>query len=250
MKKVINLLSLLIISVILLTSCSGITDALFPPDYKEITNNIFTKYIEMNLIVETHSEGSSAKYKSQGSAVIYGRDDYYYYCLTNAHVIETDISSKNVSYTVTDCYGKTYNALFVHADVSRDLAVLKFISGDNLCVVELADSDPAKNENVVAISTSNHLINAVTYGKIRKYETIDIFDDNGGNDTRVTFPVIWHDAPMWDGASGSALLNLDMELVGINYAVATNSSNQFIYGFAVGVSHVREYLEENNLIIK
>jgi hypothetical protein len=53
---------------------------------------------------------------------------------------------------------------------------------------------------------------------------------------------------MWDGASGSVLLNMDMELVGINYAVGTNEEGQFIYAFAVSVSHVREYLEENKLM--
>jgi S1-C subfamily serine protease len=53
---------------------------------------------------------------------------------------------------------------------------------------------------------------------------------------------------MWGGASGSVLLNMDMELVGINYAVGTNADGQFVCAYAVSVSKVREYLEENKLL--
>lgn len=248
MKRIIKILSLLIISITVLTSCSDVIDFFFAPDYREVTNEIFEKYIEMNLIVETRSEVNSRERTSQGSGVIYTKDSHYYYCLTNAHVVETAANAQNVTYTVTDCYGGTHKATFVHADKSRDLAVLKFISAEPLCIVELARFDPIIGQNIAVISTSNHLINAVTYGKVKSYDTVKVTDSNGKDDTRVTFPVIWHDAPMWDGGSGSMLLNMDMELVGINFAVATNSQGQFYYGFAVGVSHVREYLEENNLM--
>lgn len=248
MKKIIKLLSLLVISVMLLTSCSEVIDFFFTPDYRVVTNDIFAKYIEMNLIVETSSEVGSKELTSQGSGVIYGKDTHFYYCLTNAHVVETDAKAKNITYTITDCYGVVHKATFVHSDRSRDLAVLKFISAEPLCIVELAEFDPFVGQNVAVISTSNHLINSVTYGKVKTYDTVNITDSMGNDDTRVTFPVIWHDAPMWDGGSGSVLLNMQMELVGINYAVAINGQGQFNYGFAVSVSHVRKYLEENNLM--
>ena len=250
MKKITKLFSIVLISVMLLTSCTGLTDILFPPDYKQITNDIFTKYIEMNVMVEAKSGTGDTNYKSQGSGVIYGEDSKYYYCLTNAHVVDKDAELGSVTYTITDCYGKEYSGALIHSDRSRDLAVVRFTRGaESLCVVKLAESDPVINQNIAVISTSNHLMNAVTFGKVKDYKNVDIFDDVGNDDTRVTFPVIWHNAPMWDGASGSVLLNMDMELVGINYAVATNSNGQFVYAFAVSVSHVRTYLEENNLMI-
>ena len=248
MKKIISLLSLLMIVVMLLTSCADVIDFFFAPDYREVTNGIFEKYIEMNLIVETGSVVSSKERTSQGSGVIYAKDTHFYYCLTNAHVVETAANAKNITYTITDCYGVVHKATLVHSDTSRDLAVLKFISADPLCIVELAKFDPFVGQNIAVISTSNHLINSVTYGKVKSYDTVKVTDSKGNDDTRVTFPVIWHDAPMWEGGSGSVLLNMDMELVGINYAVSTNSQGQFYYGFAVSVSRVREYLEENNLM--
>jgi S1-C subfamily serine protease len=55
---------------------------------------------------------------------------------------------------------------------------------------------------------------------------------------------------MYSGGSGSVLLNTDMELVGINYATGTNKNGSFLYGFAVSVTHVRSYLETNNLMMQ
>ena len=250
MKKIISLSALLLTAVIILTSCSGISD-IFGPDYKEITNEIFTNYIEMNVIVTTVHGTEESGYENQGSGVIYGLEYGYYYCLTNAHVVEDDPKYAATSYVITDCYGTEYKGALVHSDYDRDLAVIKFRrGGESLCTVKLADSDPKIGTNIAVLSTSKHLINAVTYGKVQDYATVKINDRYGNDDTRVTFPVIWHDAPMWDGASGSVLLNMDMELVGINYAVGTNEEGQFIYAFAVSVSHVREYLVENNLMKK
>ena len=248
MKKITSLLATLLISVILLTSCSGIAGIIFPPNYKQVTNDIFTKYIEMNLIVETYSRSTRYEYTSQGSGVIFAKKGQFYYCLTNAHVLETVEGAQTVSYSVIDCYGKEYIATHVASDVSRDLAVLRFIAAEELCVAEIAKFDPIVGENIAVLSNSNHLINSVTYGKVKKYDKVEITDENGKDDTRVKFPVICHDAPMWSGASGSALLNMNMELVGINYASYTTADGAFVYGCAVGISHVREFLEENYLI--
>lgn len=249
MKKIINLLSLLIIAVMLLTSCSGIMDTLNTPDYKQITNDIFTNYIEMNLIVTTRSESVNFVNFNQGSGVIYAKEGGYYYCLTNAHVVETVPTDKNVTYTVTDCYGNKYDAIYIHSDASRDLAVLRFSASESLCVVELAESDPQVDEEVVALAASNHLINSVTFGRVLEYKTTKIYDNDGKDVTRVTFPVIHHSAPVYSGSSGAAILNLDMKLVGVNYGGSTyREDGSFHCGFAVSVSHIREYLEENKLM--
>ena len=116
MKKIINLLSILVIAVMLLTSCSGIIDTTYTPNYKQITNDIFTNYIEMNLVVTTRSESVNFINFNQGSGVIYAKEGGYYYCFTNSHVVETARTDKNVSYTVTDCYGNKYDATLIHSE--------------------------------------------------------------------------------------------------------------------------------------
>lgn len=243
MKKSINLITILVILVMTLTSCSYVTDLVAPPDYKQITNDIFTNYIEMNLIVDTYSESVTMKTVNQGSGVIYGKDSHYYYCLTNAHVVKTAPTDKNVSYTITDCYGKKYNAYFVHMDESRDLAVLKFIASESLCIAELAKSNPKVDEEIVVLSASNHLINSVTYGKVLQYQAVNMYYD-----TPVQFPVIWHDAPIFSGSSGGAVLNLDMELVGLIFAGSAHDDGSFQYGFAIAIDDILDYLEENKLM--
>ena len=248
MKKTLALISLILVLAAFLSSCYLI-DVVFGPDYKEVTNNIFTHYIEMNLAVKTIHSNVTKQYESQGSGVIYKEDKTYYYVLTNNHVIKSDSSYPLTSYTITDCYGKEYKGTLLHSDPSYDLAVLRIAkSGENLCVVSFASTTPLKGTDVANLGTSNGLINSVTYGEVIGYEPVEIQDKNGNIDNSVSIPVIWHNAPMWGGGSGSALLNMNMELVGINFAVATDDQGRFVCGFAIGISHVREYLEKNDLM--
>lgn len=244
MKKLISLI-LILACTILLPSCDGI----FGTDYKEITNNIFTKYIEMNVSIITEHKSDTKSYRSQGSGVIYAKDDNYYYILTNHHVVDVDSDFPETSYTVYDCYGNEYRGTFIHSDKSYDLAVIRIVRGSKgLYTVSLASKDPKKGDEIAVLSNSNNLLNSVTYGEIRDFAHIETHDKNGNVDNSVSFAVLWHNAPMWDGGSGSVLLNMNMELVGVNYAVANDNDGNFLYGFAIGVSHVREYLENNNLM--
>jgi S1-C subfamily serine protease len=249
MKKAIKLLSIALVCLTLLCSCA--LQNPFGTNYKQITNDIFTKYIEMNVAVITTHTNSEKSYDSQGSGVIYAMDDTYYYCLTNAHVVNENPDYPETTYKVFDCYGSEYRGTLLNSDISCDLAVIRFVrGGEELCVASLAEKDPKRGEEVITISTSNGMYNAVTYGKIKKIEPVELNPLEGDAETNVTFPVIWHTAPMYSGGSGSVLLNTDMELVGINYATGTNKNGGFLYGFAVSVTHVRSYLETNNLMMQ
>jgi S1-C subfamily serine protease len=252
MKKLIKLSAILLVCVMLLSSCymdvGSVIDLIFAPDYKEITNDIFTKYIEMNVTVITTHQTSKESYSSQGSGVIYKEDRSYYYCLTNAHVVASDSSHEIITYTVYDCYGQQHIGALVNSDPEYDLAVIKFMKGkEPLCVVDLATRDPFIGEDVIILGTPNGLINSVTYGDVCDYGYVNMTEEDGERDDNVAFDVIWHDAPMWEGASGSVLLNTDMELVGINYAVSTDDEGNFVYGYAISVSKVLEYLNKHRL---
>ncbi len=252
MKKLIRLSAMLLVCVMLLSSCymdiGSVIDLILAPDYKEITNDIFTKYIEMNVTVITTHQSNRDSYSSQGSGVIYKEDRSYYYCLTNAHVVESDLKFPITAYAVYDCYGQQHMGTLVNSDFKYDLAVIKFMKGkEPLLTVDFANRNPFRGEDVIILGTPNGLINSVTYGDVCDYGTVTMTNEGGSNDTSVEFDVIWHNAPMWEGASGSVLLNSDMELVGINYAVATDDDGNFIYGYAISVSKVMEYLNKHNL---
>lgn len=243
MKKTARISVLLLLCAVILSSCSSVFDT---TDYRQLTNEVYTKYIEANVAVITNHKNQTSTYDSTGSGVIYREDTGYYYCLTNCHVVDSDPEFPITIYTVIDCYGTEHFGTLVHSDPEYDLAVVKFRKGaEPLYVADIADKDPRMNAltKVVAIGNSNEIKNALTYGEITAYDTVEM-RDNDGNDVSLDFKVIHHNAPMWEGGSGGALFSTDMEIIGINFAVATDSEGRFFSGYAISVSKIREYLKK------
>ncbi|MYK93604.1 Do family serine endopeptidase [Candidatus Poribacteria bacterium] len=151
-----------------------------------------------------------------GSGVIVSDDGYI---LTNNHVIEGTDAIK-----VTLSNGKEYDAELVGRDDAQsevggsDLAVIK-IDAKELPVLPFGDSDALEvGEWVVAIGTPLNYAQSVTRGIVSAKGRIG-FRDYGR--------FIQTDAPINQGNSGGALINIRGELVGINTLIATN-------GFAMG----------------
>lgn len=147
-----------------------------------------------------------------GSGVIV-RDDGY--ILTNNHVIEGTDAIK-----VTLSNGKEYDAELVGRDKARsevggsDLAVIK-IDAKGLPVLPFGDSDALEvGEWVIAIGTPLNYPQSVTRG---------IVSAKGRTGFTPYGQFIQTDAPINQGNSGGALINIRGELVGINTLIATNS---------------------------
>ena len=146
-----------------------------------------------------------------GSGVIVSDDGYI---LTNNHVIEgTD------AITVTLSNGKEYDAELVGRDDAQsevggsDLAVIK-IDAKELPVLPFGDSDALEvGEWVIAIGTPLNYSQSVTRG---------IVSAKGRTGFRDYGRFIQTDAPINQGNSGGALINIRGELVGINTLIATN----------------------------
>ena len=97
---------------------------------------------------------------------------------------------------------------------------------------------------MIALGAPDGMDNSVTFGRVTRVDTVS--GQGATEQTAVAFPVIWHDAPMAHGSSGGALLNDNMELVGVNFAIATNGqSGEYLYGFCIPISYVREFLNAN-----
>ena len=213
-------------------------------DYENVTNKIFSEYIMANLEINVKNVKAGffgGASNSKGSGVIFKEQDGFYYLLTNNHVVEPDEGYTVSSYTVTDCYGNDYSAALVDAAPEYDLAVLRISKGDvELRVLELADKGLVTGDDVIAIGQPGGLKNSVTYGEVVK---VDVFEGGGESDgDSFDFPIIWHDAPVDHGSSGGMLLNHELELAGINFAIGTSDDDSFVCGFAVGIGEVREYL--------
>jgi len=146
-----------------------------------------------------------------GSGVIVSDDGYI---LTNNHVIEGTDAIK-----VTLSNGKEYDAELVGRDDGQsevggsDLAVIK-INAEALPVLPFGDSDALEvGEWVIAIGTPLNYSQSVTRG---------IVSAKGRTGFTTYGQFIQTDAPINQGNSGGALINIRGELVGINTLIATN----------------------------
>jgi serine protease Do len=146
-----------------------------------------------------------------GSGVIVSDDGYI---LTNNHVIEGTDAIK-----VTLSNGKEYDAELVGRDDAQsevggsDLAVIK-IDAKDLPVLPFGNSDALEvGEWVIAIGTPLNYSQSVTRG---------IVSAKGRTGFTTYGQFIQTDAPINQGNSGGALVNIRGELVGINTLIATN----------------------------
>lgn len=170
--------------------------------------------------------------QSTGSGVIISEKGYI---VTNNHVIK---DATQVEVTLSD--NRKYTATVMGTDPSTDLAVLK-VEGDNLPVIELANSDEARiGEWVLAIGNPFELTSTVTAGIISaKGRDISILN---GQYSIESF--IQTDAAVNPGNSGGALVNADGRLIGINTAIYAPSGTYAGYSFAVPINLVKKVMQD------
>ena len=170
-----------------------------------------------------------------GSGVIVSEDGYI---LTNNHVIQ---GADDITVTLAD--GKEHEATLVGRDAARengggtDLAVIK-IDAKGLPVLPFGDSDRLEvGEWVIAIGTPLNLSQTVTRGIVSAKERPGITAYGS---------FIQTDAPINQGNSGGALINIRGELVGINTYIATGglSAGNIGLGFALPSNLVKQLLPD------
>jgi Do/DeqQ family serine protease len=156
-----------------------------------------------------------------GSGVIVTEDGYV---LTNNHVVD---GADKIRVDLTD--GRSFEARIVGRDQPTDLAVLK-IPAARLATVPLGDSDAARVGDVVlAIGNPLGVGQTVTMGIVSAKGRA-----TGGGDTFEDF--IQTDAPINQGNSGGALVNLRGELIGINSQILSPVGFNIGIGFAIPVN--------------
>ncbi|MHB1043931.1 MAG: trypsin-like peptidase domain-containing protein [Eubacteriales bacterium] len=163
-----------------------------------------------------------------GSGFIVSPDGYI---LTNEHVIN---GVDNIEVVVAG-HNKPFPATKVGADHDLDLAVIKIDAGD-LPTLPLGDSDATRvGDWAIAIGNPYGLDHTVTVGVISaKSRPITIQDRQYKN-------LLQTDASINPGNSGGPLLNLTVELIGINTAV--NAQAQGI-GFAIPSGTVQSVFDD------
>ena len=201
---------------------------------------------------------SSSTGSGTGSGVIISQDGYV---ITNNHVATLDGAVSNPTISVQDNDGKIYKATIVGTDPTVDLAVLKIDSSTKFTPIEWADSAKLNVGDVtVALGAPLGLAGTVTTGIISALNrSIQVASSSAPESTTpqqqqgstpfdfwnfgqtpqqgqaqtatpaasssISIPVIQTDASINPGNSGGALLDSKGRLIGINVAIASNSSS-------------------------
>lgn len=177
-------------------------------------------------------EGQQSPLVGQASGFLVSADGYI---LTNSHVVN---GADKITVQLND--GREFSAKLAGEDPNSDVALIK-IDGKDLPFLKLSDSDTLEvGEWVAAIGNPLGLQATLTHGVVsakgRNNLDISRFED-----------YIQTDAAIYKGNSGGPLLNLKGEVVGINTAIATNSTAGYLgIGFAIP-SNIARHVMENVL---
>ena len=196
----------------------------------------------------------SAQGAGSGSGVIISADGHI---ITNAHVVSVRGNDQRIRVATSD--GRLWQGTVVGEDPISDIAVIKIDTPEPLTPITAGDSSKLNvGDETVAIGAPLGLANTVTLGivsALNRSITVGAstpedgpglfdFDLPGGQTigTQVSLPVIQTDASINPGNSGGALLNSSGELIGINVAIASNTSFQQTagsigLGFAIPVNY-------------
>ncbi|MGY5077618.1 S1C family serine protease [Streptomyces nigrescens] len=217
-------------------------------------------------IVEIRAQ--SAKGESTGSGVVVASDGEI---VTNNHVLA---GADTVTVTFHDGSRKT--AEVVGTDPGKDLALVKVRGAKNLTAASLGDSSKITvGDQVVAIGSPEGLTGSVTSGIVSALDrdvTVPKEEGQGqqggpggrggwpfefgGNQyngdtgsSKTSYKAIQTDASLNPGNSGGALINMQGQIIGINSAMyspsseSSSSAGSVGLGFAIPINTVKDDLD-------
>ena len=281
MKKQIKIVSLLLIMLFSLTSCSifesttnnNVTNKVV--EVEDFTINDFEDALqiaiekaEASVISVTHAEGSMfGSSRALGSAVVVktqGKDSsgvdstdnvayYEYLAVTNRHVVVT--SSNRITKNLLVYLGndnKLISASVLDYSTKDDLALISFKSEIYIPAASFADTTNLKRGSfVVAIGTPYDIVfdGSATFGIISyplRYVEEEVFVLGGSSNQTCEVAYIQHDAAINSGNSGGGLFNMECKLLVINTMKIISSSSNFIegMGFSIPIHVVEEVFKE------
>ncbi len=163
-----------------------------------------------------------------GSGVIFDENETHYFILTNNHVVSEALTISVVDYMNNEYIG----ILLPGSNLQRfDLAILKIEKQIDLKVLAFSET-LLIGDDIKSLSYPSSIFK-ITTGDIKD---IDVINHS------INFPVIIHSSLITSGSSGSALLNVSNEIIGINFATYINDEGIFIEGYAIPTVEIFRFL--------
>lgn len=234
--------------------------------FKEFDETITEDVLNSNIVICVHEQTTDEDgsvyhtWTAGSSGVIIDYKDDTYFALTAYHVVKNNVDStefiilpynsptytefrenSNQHVSLQSYYEQFEKAKVIYAEEKYDLALISFKSSKPLHSLSVSKYNPSYNEKVVSISNPEGERFVKTYGKIKskKYYTFK------SNDDLLPIQTLKHNAYISYGSSGSALLNQQMEIVGINVGAKINIFNGFWSAVMVPSEIIQVFLKEN-----
>ncbi len=208
-------------------------------DYEGWSTRIAEEAISASVYVEKKDRTTEGTVVSQGSGVIFYENATHYYLLTNNHVVQKATGSLSTTYSVYDCYDNVYTAgIYQNCTSSEyDLALIWIEKGEaDLSVLPIAEKNPDGLQPLAAIGTPEGRHNSVTFGKTVGYEAPQGIDSTA---SQVDFPALVHTCYTAQGSSGGAIINTDLQIVGVHFA-CKYVDEEYASGYAIPAVQIRE----------
>jgi len=197
----------------------------------------------VNIQVTAKAEEQGA-FPGQDSGLVQGQGSGWIYDDNGLIVTNNHVAGQAISMTVYFSNGMWADAQLVAADPSADLAVIKVTPPEGMEWKPLTIAAPNSLRvgfTVVALGSPFGLQETMTAGIVsavgRSFPT-----DSGvaGGSTYSLPDVIQTDTAINPGNSGGPLLNLQGQVVGVNFAINTTSGSNSGVGFAIPISVVQK----------
>lgn len=197
------------------------------------------------------TDTDSQQISSEGSGVIYKKNDKEAYIVTNNHVIN---GASKVDIRLSD--GTKVAGEIVGADTFSDIAVVKISSEKVTTVAEFGDSSQLTvGETAIAIGSplGSEYANTVTQGIVSSLNrNVSLKSEDG---QAISTKAIQTDTAINPGNSGGPLINIQGQVIGITSSkIATNGGTSVEgLGFAIPANDaikIIEQLEKNGKVTR
>ncbi len=200
---------------------------------------------------DTNSDSDNQQIASEGSGVIYKKDDKDAYLVTNTHVIN---GASKVDIRLAD--GTKVPGEIVGSDSFSDIAVVKISSEKVTTVAEFGDSSQLSvGETAIAIGSplGSEYANTVTQGIISSLNrNVSLKSEDG---QAISTKAIQTDTAINPGNSGGPLVNIQGQVIGITSSKIASNGGTSVEGLGFAIpsndaQNIIKQLESNGKVTR